>query len=263
LRLQEAFKCRVSSGRIRSLKDAEKEIRKFRPKIIINCIGATGRNVDDCELDKDRTLLANAFVPIILAEACLRHNIKLIHISSGCIYHFDYKKQKPVTENIIPDYFDLFYSRSKIYSERALDVLSKKFNVLIVRIRIPLDSRPHPKNLLDKLIKYKKVIDVPNSVTYIPDFIKALMHLIKIDAKGIFNIVNKHPLRYRNLMERYKKCSSGFEYKSINLKQLKLVRTNLILSVRKLERSGFNIRDIETTIEECVSQHFSCRTPPA
>lgn len=254
-RLQEVFNCDVSNTKIYSFKDAEEEINKHKLKIIINCIGHTGRNVDDCELDRDKTLMANTFVPIMLAEVALRKEIKLVHVSSGCIYKFDYNKEKPIKEEKIPDFFDLFYSRSKIYSERALEILCDRFNILIVRPRVPLDNRPNPKNLLTKLINYKKVIDIPNSVTYIPDFIKALKHLIKIDARGIYNVTNRGGLRYPELLEVYKKRAPNFKYRVINYKKLNLARTNLILSTKKLEKSGFKVRDIHEVLEECVRDY--------
>ena len=145
---------------LRSFADAEKLVRRHRPRVLINAAGYTGRrNVDDCELDKEGTLAANVFVPLWLAEAAVRRGIKFVHISSGCIYHYDYKKDRPITETRVPDYFDLFYSRTKIYAERALEPLCRKRGVLITRIRIPLDDTPHPKNVLTKLLRYGKVID--------------------------------------------------------------------------------------------------------
>lgn len=251
-RLQEELKCAISDKKIYSYKDAQAELRKFSPKAIINCIGSVGRNVDDCEADLDRTLLASAFVPVILAEAALRSNIKLIHISTGCIYHYDYKKDEPIDEDKEPDFFELFYSRAKIYSERALALLSRRYPVLILRIRVPLDTRPHPRNLLTKLIGYKQVIDLPNSITYIPDFLKALKHLHETDAVGMYNVVNKGGLKYPELMSIYKKYVPGFEYKVIGYDKLDLVRTNLLLSTRKLEKTGFKVRDIHEVLEECV-----------
>ena len=277
-RLQKEFGCAISGEPIKSFADAEKIVRKYNPKVIINCIGVTGkRNVDDCELDQDATLLANSFVPLILAEIALRNNIKLVHISSGCIYHYDYKKNSPLSEDKIPDYLDLFYSRSKIYADLALGELSKKYNILICRIRIPLLNEPHPKNILDKLIKYGKVITLKNSVTYIPDFIRALKHLIKIDAKGIYNVVNKGGLSYPKLMEVYKKyvfshcepktafrhCEPrrgaaipSFNYKTIDFRKLGLTRTNLLMSTRKLEQTGFKVRPIDSVLEECVKDYL-------
>ncbi len=255
-RLQEALNCNMTSRKIYSLKEIEEEVGRFKPRILINCIGYTGSNVDDCELDKDKTLTANTFVPLMLAEVAVRKQIKLVHISSGCIYDFNYKKDKPITEEKLPDFFDLYYSRSKIYSERALEILSDKFNILIIRIRIPLDVRPHPKKLLTKLNTYKKVIDLPNSVTYIPDFVRALKHLIKIDAQGIYNVVNKDGLRYPDLMEVYKKYVPNFKYQIIDFKKLNKVRTNLLLSTRKLEKSGFKVRPIKEVLEECVREYL-------
>jgi 3,5-epimerase/4-reductase len=256
-RLAKEFQAEVTERMILKLSDAQEEIDKHKPEMIINCIGFTGKNnVDDCELDKDMTLTANSFVPVLLAEAALRNKIKLVHISSGCIYHYDYKRSKPVTEEEVPYFFDLFYSRSKIYSERALEVLSKTYNILICRIRIPLDDRPSPKNIIDKLIKYGKVIDIPNSVTYIPDFVQALAHLIKIDARGIYNVVNRGGLRYPKLMEIYKKYVPGSQYSIVDHRKLGLVRTNLLMSTKKLEKSGFKVRKIDDVLEECVRSYI-------
>ena len=256
-RVQEAFDCPVSAKRIATFKDADEEVKKYAPKILINCIGHTGeKNVDGCELDKDKTLFANASVPLMLAEVALRRNLKLVHISSGCIYHFDYSKDKPITEDKIPDFFDLYYSRTKIYAERALEALCQQYDILIARIRIPLDNRPHPRNILTKLIHYGRVIDLGNSVTYIPDFIKVLKHLIKIKAKGIYNIVNKGALRYPDLLAVYKKLVPDFKYEVIDYKNLNLVRTNLILSTNKLEKTAFKMRDIREVYEECVKNYL-------
>ncbi|MEW6075478.1 MAG: sugar nucleotide-binding protein [Candidatus Omnitrophota bacterium] len=260
-RLHEGLGAEVSDVKIYSLADAEEEIRKFNPSVLINAIGYIGNTVDDCEQDKDKALMANAFVPLILAEAAMRNHIKLVHISSGCIYRFDYLSDDPVTEDKTPDYFDLFYSRTKIYSEQPLRILSKSYPILIVRIRVPLDNRPHPRNLLDKLIKYKKIIDIPNSLTYVPDFIQATKHLLKIDATGIYNVVNKGTLKYPDLMYAYKKYVPGFEYEVVDLKNLALKRTNLIMSCDKLEKSGFKVRNIKDVLEECVKEYLSAKGP--
>lgn len=256
-RLQKELNCRIDGSMINCFSDAEKLIRKYNPKVIINCIGITGkRNVDDCELEKNATLLANSFVPVMLAEVVLRSKIKLVHISSGCIYNFDHKKDLPIKEQSNNYFFKLFYGRSKIYAERAIEPLAKDYNILIVKIRIPLDNGRYSKNILDKLIKYKKVIDLPNSVTYIPDFVRAIKHLIKIDARGVYNVVNKGALRYPKLMKIYQRYVPKFKFKIITLKELGLARTNLILSTGKLEKTGFKVRDINSVLEECVREHL-------
>jgi dTDP-4-dehydrorhamnose reductase len=255
-RLQQELGFEISDRKISAIADAQEEIKKYQPKIIINCIGYIGRNVDDCELNKDKALQSNTVVPIILGEIALRNKIKLIHISTGCIYHYDYSKDSPITEVEPPNFFELYYSRTKIYAEQALTALFKRCNILIVRPRVPLDDQPNPKNLLSKLIEYKKAIDLPNSVTYMPDFIQALKHLIKIDATGIYNVVNKNPLLYQDLLEIYRKYAPEFKYEVISFKKLNMVRTNLVLSTKKLQDSGFKIRDIKEVLEECVKKYL-------
>jgi 3,5-epimerase/4-reductase len=255
-KLQKQWGCPIEGKKILSYQDAAVIFQKHRPHVLVNCIGHTGaHNVDDCELGVDKSLLANTMVPIWLGELAYRNPVKLVHISSGCIYHYDYSKKKLITEEDEPDYYNLFYSRTKIYAEGVLNALSQRKNVLIVRIRVPLDNEPHPRNILTKLIKYKSIIDIPNSITYIPDFIKALEHLLKINAKGIFNLTNKGGLRYPALMDVYKKFIPDFDYKIISLKNLKLDRTNLLLSVSKLEKTGFKVRNIKDVLKECVEQY--------
>jgi 3,5-epimerase/4-reductase len=255
-RLSKELSCDISGSNISTFQAAQELIDKFQPETIINCIGHVGKNVDDCELDIDKTLISNTFVPLMLGEVAARNNIRLVHLSSGCIYRFDYAKDAPIDEEKAPDFFELFYSRTKIYAEQPLNALAHKYPVLIVRPRIPLDDRPHPRNLLTKLISFKKVIDIPNSITYLPDFIKALKHLIEIKAAGIYNIVNKGALRYQELLNIYKKHLPGFDYQVIDRKDLNLVRTDLILSTEKLEKAGFIMPDIHEVLEECVRNYL-------
>lgn len=245
-KLQKELGCPISTRRIDGLQILEEEVNHYESEIVINCIGHTGQyNVDACEVAVSRTLAANVHIPLLLAELAYRCKVKIVHISSGCIYH---TQDKPIVETAEPDYFDLFYSRTKIYAERILKDIP---NVLIVRIRIPLDNQPHPKNILTKLLKFTQVIDTPNSITYIPDFVRAVKHLINIDASGIYNVVNKGCLKYPDLLKEYGKSN----YQIVTIKDLNLNRTNLVLSVKKLEDTGFKVRNINDVLKECVKEH--------
>jgi len=257
-KIYQFLKCDITEKKIEKYIDIQEEIDKYQPKIIINAIGFTGYpNVDDCENHFDATIKANTFIPILFVEVAFRNKIKLIHLSSGCIYHFDHNKQSPLYERDTPNFYDLFYSRTKIYTEAVINSLGNSVNILTLRIRIPLDNQPNPKNVLDKLIRYKKIIDIPNSITYIPDFLQALKHLIKINARGVFNVVNKGGLRYPVLMEIYQKYNPNYQYEIVPLeKVLKTPRTNLLLSTRKLENTGFKVRKINDLLNECVKKYI-------
>lgn len=256
-RIQQETGYVICDQKISSYQDLLAIVKKYKPHTLINCAGYVGKNnIDDCEKAIDECLLANTFLPIWLGELACRTKIKVVHISSGCIYHYRYTKDKPIREGKKPDYNDLFYSRSKIYADQVLEHLTKSFNILILRIRVPLDIYPHPRNLLTKLIKYKKVISEPNSVTYIPDFIKALEHLLKIKAKGTFNVAVKGGLRYKQLLEAYQLHVPGFKFTKTSLKKLGLARTSLVLSTKKLEKTGFAVRGPEDILNECVGKYL-------
>lgn len=256
-RIAELLNFPVTNRKVHTLTDAISLLEEHGCGTLINCVGYTGeRNVDDCEKDPEKTIFLNTFLPVLLAEACLRKKVRMVHLSSGCIYHFDYKKSQPIKEDKEPDFFDLFYSRTKIYAESVLKNFFKKIPLLILRLRIPLDDIPHPKNILTKLINSKKVIDIPNSITYLPDFARALKHLLDIGAEGIYNVVNSGSLRYPELLEVYKRYNRDFKYSIVDFKELKLIRTNLILSNDKLRASGFLIPEIHRVLEKCVKNYI-------
>lgn len=254
-RLAPAFKTLAMNYRLDRFDVIDRVLNVDDPTVVINCIGHAGSvNVDSCENDIDKTLMSNTFVPIMLAEACRRRKIKLVHISTGCLYHtHDFR---PLRECRTPDFYDLFYSRSKIYAERALFNLADEPNILIVRPRIPLDIFPNARNILTKVLAFDKVIDCPNSVTYMPDFIKAVRHLITIDATGIYNVVCDGGLLYSDLLNAYAKYASPRPYVIFNHKDLTTPRTNLILSTDKLKDSGFSVRNINDVLDECVKTYI-------
>lgn len=253
-RISDGLDLNFTEARIATYEDVQKEIDIHKPKVIINAIGHFGKNVDDCEIDRTKTLFSHTFVPLLLAEAAIRNNIKLVHISSGCIYNFFPGVTKPISERKTPDFYELYYSRCKIYTECALSFLAEKAAILQVRLRIPLDCIPHPRNILTKLLGFKEIYNVPNSVTYIPDFIFMLGHLIESNSTGIYNTVNKGSLLYSDLLDEYKKLVPGFKYKLADYPK-DLVRTNLILDTDKITNSGLEPRDINDCLKECVEKY--------
>lgn len=246
----------LSDARINCAKDAEDEINRVEPDVVINCIGITGKpNIDWCEDHKAETLFGNVTVPLLLLEACQRTGVKLVHMSSGCIYAGD-NNGRGFSEDDEPNFFGSFYSRTKIYAEKAL----KEFDVLQVRVRIPLDIYSSPKNLIDKLTAYKKILDTDNSITYVPDFLVIVKQLMEKNATGVFNVVNKGPLRYPYLIGLYKEMvDKDFEYETITPEQLdvmvKAPRANCVLSVEKLEKIGIDVRPVNDAVKECLEKY--------
>jgi len=89
----------------------------------------------------------------------------------------------------------------------------------------------------------------------VPDFLRAMKFLLRRDARGIYNVVNKGAMRYRDLMEAYRRLRPAFTYKKIRFRSLGLERTNLIMSCRKLEKAGFRMRPIRSVYKECIREY--------
>jgi len=222
------------------------------PDIVINCAGKTGRpNVDWCEDHKEETLRSNVTGPLVLLDACGKRGIYWAHIGSGCIYEGDAKH--PFTEQDPPNFTGSFYSKTKAWSDQIL----QNFPVLLLRIRMPFDATKDPRNLLMKISKYQRVLDVENSLTYLPDFLSAAKTLIAMRKVGPYNIVNRGTISPYRIMEMYKQTvDPSCSFTRLTVEDLKNVtkapRSNCVLSTLKLEREGIPIRPVEDAVSEAL-----------
>jgi len=173
-----------------------KELDHVKPDVVINAAGKTGRpNVDWCETHKEETLRSNVTGPLVLLDECSKRKIYWVHLGSGCIYAGD-NGGKGFSEEDLPNFGGSFYSRTKLWSDQIL----KEFpNVLVLRIRMPFDGTKNERSLITKLTKYAKVIDVQNSLTYLPDLIHAADQLIRKRKTGIYNVVNPGSLSFPHI----------------------------------------------------------------
>lgn len=230
---------------VASVLDAEK------PDVVINAAGKTGRpNVDWCEDHKEETLSANVTGPLILLEECAKRGIYWVHLSSGCIYTGD-NAGRGYSEEDEPNFHGSFYSRTKAWVEQIL----REFpNVLILRLRMPFDDSTNDRSLLMKVKKFTRVNDIQNSITYLPDFLKAAEVLIEKRKSGIYNVVNPGAVSPYDIVELYKKIvDPTHTAERLAEKDLasvsKVARSNCVLSIKKLEDEGVVMRPVLEAVE--------------
>jgi len=240
---------------IRNHTEVEKTIYDTRPDVVINATGITGYpNVDWCETHPGDTLGVNVAGSINIASVAEQFGVYMVQMASGCVY--DGYKKGGYTEEDEPNFFGSIYSRSRIYSEKAL---SEFPNVLQLRIRIPILGKPHPKNLLNKLVNYPKMINKENSCTIIEDLIPAALHLMKKKETGIFNMTNTGPMDHKSIMELYKEIvDPTFEPKFMSKKeQDKLCerRSNTTLSSTKREKAGAHMPPLEESLKRILKDY--------
>jgi len=162
---------------VSNLYNLRKFLKEKKPKIVINAVGKTGGKgeigIDWCEVNKEETIQSNIIGAVNLSTECSKREIYFIHLGSGCIYEGD-NNGKGFSEEDEPNFYGpQFYSMTKIDSERIL----KNLPGLLLRIRMPIDDSPNPRNLIDKLKDYPKVIDIQNSMTTIPHLLEVSPHL--------------------------------------------------------------------------------------
>lgn len=218
---------------------------KVKPDIVINFAGVRAYpNIDWCETHKEETLEVNVVGAINVAIASIKSGAYMIQIASGCIYSGGIEKE--FKEEDQPNFFGSFYSRMRIIMQNALIELP----VLQLRIRMPISSKFHSRNLITKIASYKKVISVPNSVTLVEDLFKAIEILIQKKPLGILNIVNDGYLKHEDILSVYKEIvDRNHEYEVIDVKELeeKIVtasRSNCVLSGEKAKALGISMPEL-------------------
>lgn len=214
-----------------------------KPDVILNAAGVVGKpNVDWCEDNVMQTYEGNTKLPLEIAKACAKENVYMLHIGTGCVY-YGYKDGGWLpNDHANPE---AVYTRTKYAADL---ILSKLPNVGVARIRMPIDSKPHPGNLLDKLISYENIVDVTNSITVVDDMIKAFRIMLESRVVGIHHIVNPDPISHKNIIRLYNNfVNTDFNCKWIKERELvekglaKKIRSNNYLNSDSLKEYGIEM----------------------
>jgi dTDP-4-dehydrorhamnose reductase len=224
-----------------------------RPDVVINCAGKTGRpNIDWCEHHKAETLRSNLTGALVVLDECLRRGLYLVHFSSGCIYEGD-NGGAGFTEDDPPNYTGSFYSRTKAWADQVL----REHPVLTLRLRMPFDGSLSDRNLIMKLRKYRRVLTEPNSITHLPDFLRAAERLIARRATGVFNVVNEGVVSPFEIMTRYRQLvDPAHDFVPLPLAQMGEVasagRSNCLLSTARLTAEGLQLPPVREAVDSAL-----------
>lgn len=248
--------CTISALRLEDYSTVKAELERVQPDVVVNCAGKTGRpNVDWCEDHKMETLTSNVTAPLILARACEELKLYMVHVGSGCVYD-GYNDGRGYSEEDAPNFFGSFYSRTKMWSEAML----KEFPILQLRLRMPFDSVPSERNFITKLVKYNKVISVPNSISVLEDFMVAAKALIQKRAVGVYNVTNPGTITHQEILDMYKELvDPNYHYTLFTVEEMEKItkakRSNCGLSVEKLEREGIHLRPVAEAVRAALLEY--------
>jgi len=256
-RLKNSLNCLSTKINPLDIKALSSFLDKERPDIVINAIGKTGRpNIDWCEDNKQLTIESNVIAAANLCVECFKRNIYFVHLGSGCIYYGD-NDGKGFSEEDEPNFYGpQFYAKSKILAEKIL----REFPSLILRIRMPIDEKPHERNLINKLLKYNKLIDVQNSMTTIPEMLEVIKTLIKKRKIGIYNLVNPGTISPVEIIEMYKELiDPSHNLEVLSLEELNKItkgkRSNCVLNTDKLKSEGIILPEIHQAVRNSLLKY--------
>lgn len=250
----------LSDVMVHSVQDALDEIARVQPDAVLNAAGVKGTpNVDWCEDHPLETIRGNTMLPLLLADACQQAGVYLLHMGSGCIFYGDSPHEDRAWREDDFGNPRPVYSRSKWAADLALSTLP---NVGVARIRMPIDWKPAPGNLIDKLSGFAKVIDVENSVTIVDDMIDAFYQLMAARAPGIFHVTNPGTMRHRDLLALYKELvdpshdcewivSDDLVAQGLAVKG----RSNNILASDNLIKAGVKMRPLKEALRDTMEKY--------
>lgn len=247
---------RASLNSVSGLKEA---LRIANATQVINCAGFTGKpNVDACESKKSECYHANVILPQIIRAACEELELPFGHVSSGCIYFGDKDFSEDDEPNFTFKYNNCsYYSGTKALGEEMLRGASQCY---IWRLRIPFDNTASPRNYLQKLITYNKLVNVRNSLSYVNEFITACVDCFRLNVPyGIYNLTNPGSVTtadITNLMIKYGIINYADFFDNVDeFSKITIApRSHCTLNSDKALLCGLRLTPTINAIEKCLSE---------
>lgn len=257
-----------SCFRVDDEKNIENEILSINPTHLLCLIGRTHGIINDKKyttidyLEQSgklhENIKDNLYSPLILAILASKHNKHLTYIGTGCIFNYDDKHildNKGFNENDIPNFFGSSYSIVKGFTDRLMHQFEN--NVLNLRIRMPITNDLSERNFITKILNYKKICSISNSMSVLPDLIPIMIEMMNNNELGTFNFTNPGLISHNEILELYKEYKdNNFTWENFSIDEqneiLDSKRSNNFLDTTKLE-SKYKIKPIKDSIISIIS----------
>lgn len=241
-------------SRMENFDDIKQEILAIQPDRVVVLGGLTykppAKNIDWCEDHKQEVIRVNVLGVLNIADICEQNNIHCTILGTGCIYSS--QNDEVFTEDSMWNFDKSFYSKTKAYTQELLKCYK---NVLLLRIRMPIDNTNNPKNFIEKLKSFDKIISIPNSMTVLPEMIPIMVTLIVTGQTGTWNCVNPNVISHKEILDM---LGIQKEYVDISHQSelTRVARSNNHLATTKIEQfcatHGLTLNEIHTAIAKLL-----------
>lgn len=191
---------------ITSKQEVEQVILSEKPDVVINTAAMT--NVDLCEAEKDNCDALNVSAVQFLADACVKIDAHLIHISTDFIFDGE---DGPYKEEDEPNPLS-YYGLSKLKSEHLLQAHAVKWTVLRTIIVFGVGENLSKGNIvlwakgaLEKGEPLNIIYDQFRAPTLAEDLADACILAANKKAFGVFNASGKDIMSIYEIVERIAK----------------------------------------------------------
>ena len=119
------------------------------------------------------------------------------------------------------------------------DLLAHFPTTCTLRVRMPISDDLSPRNFITKIVKYDKVVNVPNSMTVLTELLPVSLGMAEKNLVGIYNFCNPGAISHNEVLDLYKKyIDPEYTYTNFSLEEqdkiLKAGRSNNTLDHDKL-----------------------------
>jgi len=250
--------------RIQNREALAKELDEVKPSHVLMSAGITGRpNIDWCEDHMPDTIRTNVIGTLNVADLCNERDIHVTVYATGCIFAYDEKHQLGsgvgFTEEDVPNFDGSFYSKTKGFMEPMLKCYP---NCMILRVRMPISDDLFHRNFVTKIVKYERVVNIPNSMTILHEMLPASLAMAKKGLTGVYNFTNPGVISHNEVLDLYTKyIDPTYTYKNFTVEEqakiLKAARSNNELDTTKLMKDmpeGVEINEIKKAYELCFQR---------
>lgn len=206
------------------------------PDMVINCIGLLR---SACENRSDLAILLNAYLPHWLKERYKNSRVKIIHLSTDCVFS---GSRGNYLENDWPD-GETMYDRSKALGE----IVNDKDLTFRMSIIGP-DIDPQGIGLFNWFMKQTGTIQgygkaIWNGVTTI-ELSRAIVAALQQNLTGLYHLIQPIPIDKCSLLELF---ANTFQRSHISIQRTNDVQINKSL-INTRKDFSFVVKDYETQI---------------
>jgi dTDP-4-dehydrorhamnose reductase len=189
--------------------EVDKQIEEIKPDYLINCAAYTA--VDKAETEASLAFAINSDAVRNLAEACTRHNVKFVHVSTD--YVFDGKATQPYKETDPVNPANV-YGQSKLKGEEE----AMQVNPDVIIIRTAWVYSTYGANFVKTMLRLMQsrpeigvVADQYGTPTNAADLAEAIMQIIDGGrwVPGIYHFTNEGMITWYDFANEVKKLSNA------------------------------------------------------